>query len=334
MKINFLALILYMLSSFYSQAQNIEEFICPNSGNSFRGISALSDSSVWVSSNQGQVWYFQLGRGWENRSPKNYETIQWRDIEAFNDSTALILSAGSPGLVLRTEDYGRTWVEAYRDDDPKIFFDAMDFWDTKRGVAFADAQDVHLGMIETKDGGRTWSKKDTSGSLLVWPQQGGFAASGTCIHCYGDSSWALILGGKEALFKFEDHQSKEEGLNGLKIPFMDFGAPSKGAFSLDFKSADTLIVVGGDYRADSLSEQSIAISYDGGQSWKAPDFPSELKSRYWSCVQWQGNQIILCSRFGTAISNDNGKSWEVLKNGFYSVDGLWFSGPDGRIGRL
>lgn len=317
-----------MMHTSLAQKPQIQEFVCPNTDNAFRGLASLGDSAVWLSSNSGEVWFFKLGFGWENRSPQGYDSIQWRDIEAFNDSSALILSAGSPALVLRTEDYGLSWQETFRDNHPAIFYDAMDFWDSQRGVAFADAQNEYLGFMQTQDGGRNWKISDTLSALKVATQQGGFAASGTCIHSIGDSEWALVLGGPAALFI-------RNGPSLLKraLP-LDHGAPSKGAFSLDFKSSDSIIAVGGDYRADSLCQQTIAISYNGGQNWISPNFPSHLTQRYWSCVQWQKNQIILCSRFGTALSSDNGKSWQLFDRGFYAVQGIWFSGPQGRLGRL
>lgn len=316
----------------HAQEVQLSHFTCPDSTNSFRGLSAVNSQSAWFSSNQGQVWYFDVEKGWDNRSPKGYENIQWRDIEAFNDSAALILSAGSPGLVLRTEDGGITWTETYRDDDPKIFFDAMDFWDDGRGIAFSDGQGNWLGLIETKDGGKSWINDSVSLDYFANPDQGGFAASGSCIHTIGDSVWSLVLGGDDATII--SLGLVFNGYAGFSIDHLDSGAPSKGPFSIDFKSADTLIVVGGDYRADSLTEKSVVISYDAGTSWLVPDFPSELRARYWSCVSWEGKRIILCSRFGTAISSDNGKSWEVFPEGFYSTDKNWFSGPDGRIARL
>ncbi len=307
----------------------VVEYQCPVSENSFRGLSASSDSTVWLSSNQGQVWFYSLKEGWSNRSPNFHEDIQWRDIEAFNDSTAVILSAGSPALVLRTEDYGQSWQMVYRNTHPDIFFDAMDFNQKGIGYAFADALDDYLGVIVSNDFGKSWQELSPYSNTKVRSQQGGFAASGTCLLALGDSAWALVLGGETASYIRLD---KEENYH-HELP-MDKGAPSKGAFSLDYKNQDTLIVVGGDYLADSLSNQSICLSADGGQSWTAPYFPKELSSRYWSCVKWQGNRLILCSRFGTAISMDNGQTWQYHNNSFYSNDGLWFSGPNGRLGRL
>ena len=308
---------------------SVEQWVCPEPLNNFRGISAPDTNSVWLSSDQSQVWHYTIGTGWENRSPKGYEGVMWRDIEAFDEKTALILSAGSPGLVLRTSDAGRNWMEVFRDDDPKIFFDAFDFIDSI-GRAFSDAQGNYIGLIETRDWGKTWHKwnGDTS-ALRSFKNQGGFAASGTCLKLVAPDETLIVLGGPEASFKrFTENNSIHR-----KLP-LDFGEPSKGAFSISFKNSDTLIAVGGDYRADSLSAKSVALSYDGGEKWFLATDWTDVQNFYWSSVDWTGNKIVLSSRFKTAISLNNGESWDILPNGFYSFDRGWFSGPNGKLARL
>jgi len=310
--------------------QGIDTFTCPIAENSFRGLSALNDSSLWVSSNQGQVWFFSLSNGWDDRSPEGYDTIQWRDIEAFNDSSAIILSAGSPGLILNTTDAGRSWREVYRNDDPKIFFDAMDF-SGMVGYAFADAMEHRAIILQTTDGGQSWKEyKKGKADYAPIANQGGFAASGSCLKTISAHSFALVMGGDQALLKYHDGQNTSF----IEIPFMDAGAPSKGPFSIDMIGRDTLIIAGGDYLADSLSHHSLVLSYDAGKTWIKPNFPAEFFQRYWSAVQWHKNTLILCSRFGTAVSQDNGQTWEVFPDGFYATDHGWFSGPQGRIGRF
>jgi hypothetical protein len=327
----FLAFLLPFSSiSQISKEYHLEVFEHADSKLSFRGISALSNQSAWFASDQGQVWYYSMDRGWEDRSPVGYNTSMWRDIEAFSEDEALVLSAGSPGLVLRTVDRGLSWQEVYRDDSPSIFFDAMDFWDAKRGIAFSDAQGANIGLISTSDSGKSWQVMDRNTmDTVTHKNQGGFAASGTCIRTFGKLDFAIILGGADAnIFVWKEGQSFSSA-----IP-MDHGEATKGPFSLSFKGRDTILVAGGDYRADSLSNKNLSISYDGGKSWQRPEFPSSVFGRYWSCVNWDGERIILCSRFGTALSFNNGASWFFENQGFYSNDGHWFSGPSGKIGRL
>lgn len=312
-------------------ALSIEEYSCPNEKNSFRAISVFDENSLWLASDQSQVWFYNKQTGWRDCTPSNYpdQTILWRDIHAYSDSLALILSAGSPGIILRTENAGNTWKEVYRDDDPKIFFDAFDFKKAK-GQAFSDAQGNYLGLIESRDSGKTWQKTKAYGEALkVIENQGGFAASGTCLRMMDEKTTVIVLGGPAASFlKFNSKHSISRSLP------LDHGAPSQGAFSIDFKDAQTYIAVGGDYRADSLSRRSVALSHDGGQTWKlATDWP-EVQNSYWSCVSWKQDTIVLCSRFKSAISYDNGASWQNINQGFYTYEKGWFSGPGGRIGRL
>jgi len=322
---------LFSLSALSLKGQNedFRLFQCPDSSNNFRALSTLNDTTIWLASDQSQVWFFSLPNQWENRSPKGYEGVLWRDIEAMDDSSAIILSAGAPALILRTEDAGQTWQECFRDDSPSIFFDAFDFWDTNRGLAFADAQESHITIIETMDGGKSWQKWDSILDLKVSPKQGGFAASGTCLHCYDQNSWAIVLGGIQARIL---GMHKGQSLKALLA--MNDGEASKGAFSIDAKNADTLLIGGGDYRADSLSTQSLLWSTDAGKSWEPVPFPKPLSQRYWSCVQWQGSHIVLCSRFGMAYSFDNGMNWQYSAEGFYSCQGQWLSGPKGLIARF
>ncbi len=309
----------------------IEEYICPNKDNGFRAISALDEQSLWLASDNGQVWFFNDKRGWRDCSPQYFEDqiIMWRDIHAYDDSTVLILSAGSPGLILRTEDAGSTWEEVYRDDSPAIFFDAFGFHGP-RGLAFSDAQGKYLGMIETRDSGKTWQPwAEQTASLQVIENQGGFAASGSCLKMIDSSEVVIVLGGAEATFKrigFEQHFNRP-------LP-LDAGASSKGAFSIAFKNSDSLIAVGGDYHSDSLSTHSVALSFDGGNSWQLADRWPKLQNAYWSAVSWDTELIVLCSRFKTALSSDGGANWQIIDQGFYAYDKGWFSGPYGRIGRL
>lgn len=309
----------------------IQEFTCPDARNSFRAISVIDQNSLWIASDQKQVWFFNTEQGWQDRSPTNYpdQDILWRDIHAYDDSTALILSAGAPGLILRTQNAGQSWKEVYRDDDPSIFFDAFDF---KGAVAkaFSDAHGSYLRMIESKDSGQSWTPYLVNSEMLkVSQNQGGFAASGTCLRLMDENQSILVLGGPNALFK---KISSDKPLS-IILP-LDAGEASKGAFSVDYKNEDSLIVVGGDYRADSLSARSVALSFDGGKSWQLASAWPELQHSYWSCVSWKRDVIVICSRFKSAISNDNGATWQIINQGFYSYEKGWFSGPKGRIGRL
>ena len=323
-------LVLLLSLGLYAQPHiSIQVEQCPSADNNFRGLSAINEHSIWLSSDQGEVWFYHDEHDWENRSPKGYEKIMWRDIHAFSSESVLILSAGSPGLILKTDDAGKSWQEVYRNDSPTIFFDAFDFIG-KDGMAFSDAQGELLEVISTEDAGQTWhSLSSERFDLKVIEGQGGFAASGTCLELLSDNECFIVLGGPQAILK----KVSSEDPQTIGLP-LDHGEASQGPFSISAKNNDSLIVVGGDYRADSLSHKSVSLSTDGGSTWQLPQAWSILENHYWSCVEWKGPRIILCSRFNTAISLDNGQTWEIINIGFYTNHKGWFSGPGGRIGRL
>ena len=137
---------------------------------------SLSDQIVWASGSNGTyLRTIDGGNSW------NYgvivDSLDFRDIHAFDENRAVVLSAGSPALIFLTEDGGDTWDLRYENHDPRIFFDAMDFGSETDGIAFADAIDGYFHIITSNDGGRNWDYLKSSPSALS--NEGGFAASGT-----------------------------------------------------------------------------------------------------------------------------------------------------------
>lgn len=305
---------------------------------SLRGLSPVNAKICWVSGSEGSVFKtMDSGKTWKDVSPKAYEELQFRDIEAFGKDTALILSAGLPAVICKTTDGGKNWKEVYRNESQGVFFDAMDFWDSQRGMAFSDAPAEHLLILVTKDGGETWTELPQKNSPKVFPHQGGFAASGTCIKTFGKSSALIGLGGPEATILL----TNDFGQNwGKAMAPLDFGESSKGVFSIDMLNENIGICVGGDYRADSLTTNNMAITQDGGRNWEKISHPN-LTSKYLSSVSFYNEDVIFAtSRTGIRYSQDAGISWKALEGNYFCVECIekegvcWFSGPDGLVGFL
>ncbi len=337
MRIRLLCVLFFSTQVLIGQTRVFTQMCQADSVTSLRGISAVSGEICWVSGAQGKVYRtINKGETWENLSPEKWDTLQFRDIHAFGKDTALVISAGLPAVICKTVDGGKTWKTVYENHKKGIFFDGFDFWDSNRGIAFSDAIGERLIIITTTDAGDTWQESSPENSPLVAHGQGGFAASGTCIKTFGESSVAIALGGFNATL-----QISHDGGHTWERTFVpiDFGADSKGVFSVDFYNNKLGIVAGGDYRADSLSGQNLAISHDGGKTWKEIDHP-ETEHRYFSCVKFVDKKMIMAvSRFGGVISYNSGKTWSAVDGSFYSLslatDGtLWASGPKGAVARI
>ncbi|PTM04821.1 MAG: hypothetical protein DA405_06055 [Bacteroidetes bacterium] len=304
----------------------------------FRGISAVSDDICWFSGAEGQVYRVEATNNLTiNCSPTGFSESDFRDIHAFSASKAIILSAGLPAVMLLTEDGGESWREVYRNETEGIFFDALDFWDDQRGLAFSDATGQALPIIETKDGGKTWQAIDPA---LIPPShfnQGGFAASGTSLKTYGKGQAIIGLGGKESTIYIT--QDFGRSWHRAFTP-IDQGTDSKGIFSFSFIDEKRILVGGGDYKGDSLSDECISISENGGYSWKvSQESRISLAGKYISnIIAIDEKQWLAHSRYGAYFTEDAGRNWQSFPFKYYSgslgENYIWLSGPKGDLARV
>jgi photosystem II stability/assembly factor-like uncharacterized protein len=78
------------------------------------------------------------GKTFNDVSVANATERDFRDVHAFDANTAIVMNAGSPGVFFRTLDGGKIGSRVYNDLREDIFFDALDFWDDRHGVASGD----------------------------------------------------------------------------------------------------------------------------------------------------------------------------------------------------
>ena len=297
---------------------------------SFRGLHAVSENIVWLSGSKG-VYMRTLdgGRNWEHGS--FLDSVDFRDIHAFDKDNAIMISAGIPAVIYKTKDGGKNWSLKYKNDDPRIFFDAMDFWDKKHGIAFSDSFEGRFFMITTSDGGESWEQ------LLSAPTssdgEGGFAASGTNMVTSGNSDvWIGTTTGRIL-------HSGDKGISWESVdsPLQNSENTTAGIFSVAI-SGDAGLLVGGDFQVPDGSEQNAAILKNG--TWVQPQSgPAGFRS----CVIYvPGTSIALTTgTSGTDISYDNGENWNPLDSiGYHSISfgenisSGWMSGGQGRVAKI
>jgi len=314
----FVLLLSFQLISGYSYSQSIEKYpLLPAVRSSFRGLSVVNDSVAWVSGSKGWVGRTtNRGLHWEFNQVPGYETLDFRSLYAFNDSTALIANAGSPAYILRTTNCGKSWQAVYTNTAAEIFIDGVDFWNKLEGVMYGDPIDGHMFLLFTKDGGKTWHEPALETRPKLKEGEASFAASGTGIRCYDKKRLVIATGGKTSRLFISDNRGK---IWRNATPPAQQGKESAGIFSIAFQSSKAGVVVGGDFAIDSLKIRNAFYTNDSGKTWKEAE---RVPSGYRECVEYLSvNTLVTTGPTGTEYSTDGGKHWLPLSDekGFHVV---------------
>ena len=297
---------------------------------SFRGLHTVSEDVVWLSGTGGTFMRTtDGGNHWDHGS--FMDSVDFRDIYAFDANRAVMISAGIPAVIYKTEDGGENWSLKYKNDDPRVFFDAVDFWDNFNGLAFSDSFEGRFFMLKTQDGGDTWEQ------LLSAPEaeegEGGFAASGTHMIFHGSTEvWMGITTGR-VLY------SDDRGITwtSSETPLVNRESGSAGIFSMA-TDGTLVLAVGGDYlKPDDLAGNS-AIYQDG--KWMPPTkVPSGFRSGV--ALIPSTEMAITTGTNGTDISFDQGLTWtKIDSTGYHAISfggsktSGWMSGGNGKVAKI
>jgi len=326
-----------LLSHFLVAQKPSVEILTTGNKTSVRGLSVVNDNDVWVSGSNGMVGKSSNGgKNWKWMTVKGFEKTDFRDIEAFDGSTAIIMGIAEPAYILKTTDGGDNWKIVYENKTKGMFLDAMDFWNSEYGVVVGDPIAGRAFMAETFDSGETWKELPTDKRPATDSGEAFFAASGSNIRLYKSKKFILVSGGLTAsLFTVTSK---------AVIPILQ-GKETTGANSIDVydngsgKPGKQMVIVGGDFNADSSSEKNCFISSNGGNTWKAPTIPPH---GYRSCVEYLSkNDLLSCGINGVDYSFNSGRTWQwISKEGFHVCriakqgSAIYLAGGNGKIGKI
>jgi photosystem II stability/assembly factor-like uncharacterized protein len=309
----------------------------------FRGLIAVSPSVVWASGTHGRVARtVNGGTTWTVDTIPGTSRLDFRDIHALSATTAWAMSAGpaeqGQAQIYRTND-GLRWTKQFESTQQGVFLDALSFWDEQHGIAMSDPVGGHLFILTTDDGGSTWNQVATEAAPPVLPGEAAFAASGTCLTIEGTSNvWIATGGGSRARVFRSGDRGRTWSVADTPV---HAGTSASGIFSIAFSDAQHGVVVGGDYTKPRAASDNVAVTSDGGRTWRLAKGP--LPPGYMSGVAYipatNGRELVAVGLAGTARSSDAGESWMMVDTvafnsvAFASRSDGWAVGPKGRIAK-
>lgn len=278
---------------------------------SCRAIS-VSDNELWFAGNNGKYGMIDLiseKKVFKGRIQKDSIFPEFRSIAVTNKGVFL-LSVANPALLYKLSKDRKRVDLVYQEIHDKVFFDSMQFLNDNYGIAMGDPVENCLNVIQSEDGGKTWTKIACENLPNVEEGEAAFAASNTNLMLRGNSIFMVSGGKKSRCFVSED---KGKTWKVYATPIIQ-GEAMTGIFTADFYDDKIGIIAGGNYEEQENSTNNKAITFDGGKTWKL--IGNGKGFGYASCVQFvpnsDGNEIVSVGGTGIHYSSDRGKNWKLL----------------------
>lgn len=272
----------------------------------------VTDGKVYFAGDKSRVGYVLFPK---DDSRINAEIVsdtlvyEYRSL-ATNGKNFFALSIGNPARLYKfSKDLAhRTLV--YQENQEKVFYDSMQFWNEKQGIAIGDPTADCLSIIITEDSGKTWQKLPCDILPKINEGEAAFAASNTNIVLKGQHAWVVSGGKKARVFHTPD---KGKTWEVFETPIVQ-GEAMTGIFTADFYNEKIGFIAGGNYEKPLQNFHNKAITTDGGKTWRLVGENQGLG--YTSCVQFVpnsgGKALVAVGAQGLFYSADAGENWQQL----------------------
>ncbi|WP_346836795.1 hypothetical protein [Microbulbifer sp. SAOS-129_SWC] len=304
---------------------------------SLRG-SAVGAHSLWVSGTDNTV-FRSTDRGvtWRDVSVAAQPVTDFRDIQLFDDNTAIVMGvgSGSQSRLYLTEDGGGSWKLLYENPDAQGFFDSIAFWDRQHGLLLGDPVNGYYTVAATRDGGRTWQRIGKKALPPILDHEAAFAASGnTLISGEKGRAWFTTGGFAASVYSSDDYGRSWQR---SAVP-LHRQTQTSGGYAMARNNAGDLFVMGGDYQNRPGQYNNLArlpaADRNTAAAWQVADNGGRGLRTAMACV---GQACIASGKTASDISLDAGTSWQPLPGtGFYTLAAgdsvILGAGAEGRVG--
>lgn len=245
---------------------HIEE-VFSDSLHTIRDLQVRDGANIWFSAGEGRVGVLQEGVPKIASVRYNETTLKFKSI-AVQDSVVYLLHPTQPALVYKLEydqEGAKSLESVYIQEDPEVFYNAIAFWDSDKGILVGEREDSScLAIARTMNGGVTWD--EVSCEVLPDLDKGEMvlASSNSNISVYGSHVWIATGGKKARIFHSEDYGESWKVYN---TPIIQ-GKNGLGIFSIAFSDAKHGVIIGGKWSDNTFNEGNNAFTNDGGKTWK------------------------------------------------------------------
>ncbi|MCF6131862.1 sialidase family protein [Flavobacterium wongokense] len=273
----------------------------------------IDKDKIWYAADKSRMGYydFKTLTHLQKTIANTDEKLEFRSI-AQNTKSIFIANIGNPANVFKVNKSDMSFQKVYMENNEKAFYDAMNFWNEKKGIAIGDPTENCLSVLITRDAGKTWKKTSCLALPKVENGEAAFAASNTNICIKGNKTW-VVSGGKRARVFYSPDKGNTWEV--FETPIVQ-GQEMTGIFTANFYNGKLGIIAGGNYEIPELNSRNKAISFDGGKTWGL--IAEKSGFGYASCIQYvpksKGKQLVSVGLTGLYYSSDGGFKWKQLLN--------------------
>ncbi|WP_264530830.1 VPS10 domain-containing protein [Flavobacterium sp. N502540] len=277
---------------------------------SIRAIS-IDKNKIWYGADNSRFGFYDLDKKekFEDHIYRDTLNLEFRSI-AQNSNNIFLLSVGNPALLYQVSKKTQKVKLVYKEVNSKVFYDSMQFWNDKEGIAIGDPTEDTFSIIVTRDGGETWTKILSDKLPTNAEGEAAFAASNSNIVIKGNDTW-LVSGGKKARVFYSPDKGRT--WKAVETPIVQ-GKTMTGIFTADFYDSKHGFIAGGDYEFPEQKKDNKAFTTDGGKTWQL--IGQGMGFGYASCVQYvpggNGKEIICVGSEGIQYSQNGGENWTQL----------------------